>query len=321
MFIIQPVDNIFDRFVSSNVVTDDAVEYSATTTYKTGDICKVTAEGTVYKCIADSVTLNETSVPILGIYPPNYLVSDDATYPWMELRAINYMAMFDAYTNTQTQSDSGVDFIEVVLSAGSCDSLALFNLTAKQVTVSLYDNQNNLISQETQDTYSIVSTLDDYFFTEVAYKKNIVFNFGLGIGGTVKIKISNDGSTAKCGMVILGKKIYLGATKDEVELPITDYSTYKTDTLGRTKLAVGFYADICNFTLYLIEKRSGRPFWNVRDILISLRGKTSVWCVDNTDKTWETNPSLMVCGYFTDLNPVFRSGGCPTCDIKLTGVV
>lgn len=321
MFIIQPVDNVFDRFVSSNVAEDSATEYNASTTYTTGSICKVSAEGTVYKCIADTVIMGGVSVPVLGLYPPDYLVSNDATHPWMELRSINFMAMFDSYINTQTESDTGEDFIEVVLIIGNCDSLALFNIVASEVAITLYDNQDNIISTETQNTYTKVALLEEYFFTEVSYKRNVVFKFGIGIGGKIRIKIRNAGSVAKCGMVVIGKKVYLGSTKDEIELPVTDYSTYKTDPLGRTRLDVGFYADMCNFTLYMKESVSGKPFWAIRDILIALRGKITVWCVDNTDETWNTNPSLMVCGYATDLGPVFRSAGMPTCDIKLTGVV
>lgn len=320
MFVIQPATEILSRLVSTNVATDAAAEYDATKTYVTGDICKVSSEGTVYKCIADSVTINGTSIPVKGLPPQNYLVSTDATYPWMELRAINYMAMFDDYINTQTQSDDGVGYIEVVLNAGGCDSVALFNVAAKTVSVTAYDNRGTQVFYDSQETCAIVSTLEDYFFTEVEFRRNIVFTFGIGIGGTVKIRLNNPSATAKCGMCVLGKKVYLGQTRDEVELPITDYSTYKTDSLGRTKLAVGYYADICSFTLYMTEDRSGKPFYKVRDILTALRGKVSVWCVDNTDKPWETNPSLIICGYFTDLNPVYRMG-MPTCDIKLTGVV
>lgn len=321
MFVIKPVDDIAGRVVSNNITEDSAEEYDPEKTYTTDSICKVSSCGTVYKCLADTIVINEVSYPIKGIYPPDYLVSNNSTYPWMELRTINSLAMFDSYINTQAQSDEGVDFIEVVIGAGNCDSVALFNIAAKSVEVSLYDNADNLISTEKQDTYTLVSTVDDYFFTDVVFKSNVVFKFGLGIGGKIKITIKNDNATAKCGMIILGRKIYLGSTKDEVELPITDFSDFKTDKLGRTKFSAGFYADMCNFTLYLIESKSNRPFWNVRDILISLRGRLSVWCVDNTDKTWNTNPALMICGYFTDLSPTFRSVGCPTCDIKLTGVV
>lgn len=320
MFVISPVDDILDRLVSTNVASDSAADYDATTTYVTGDICKVSSEGTVYKCIADSVTINSVSVSVTGLNPPDYLVSNDATYPWMELRSINYMTMFDSYINTQTQSDDGDGRIEVVLKAGNCDSVALLNVAAQEVSIVVYDNRGSVFYEETQTMYSIVSTLEDYFFTDVDYKNKVVFTFGVGLGGTIKITISNPGGTAKCGMCVIGRKKYIGTTKDEVELPITDYSAYKTDSLGRTKLAVGYYADICNFTIYMTEDRTGLAFWQVRDFLIGLRGKVCVWCVDNTDKTWNSNPALMICGYFTDIAPTYRMG-MPTCDIKLTGVV
>lgn len=320
MFVIKPVDDIFSKLISSNVADDSATEYSAATTYVTGNICKVSATGTVYKCLADSILIDGVSVAVKGFYPPDYLVSNEATYPWMELRAINYKAMFDNFINTQTQSDAGVDYIEVLLNAGNCDAVALFNVVASDVTITVYDNQSNVLSTETKETYEQVTTLEEYFFTEVVYKRKVIFTFGIGIGGSIKIKIRNAGSTAKCGMVVLGKKEYLGMTKDEVELPITDYSTYKTDTLGRTKLEVGSYADLCNFTLYFMEDYSGKSFDVVRDFLISLRGKAAVWCVDNTDKTWETNQSLMICGYFTDLTPT-RRNDLSSGDIKLAGVV
>ncbi len=321
MFVIKSVEDILGSFVSSNVASDDATEYDNNATYVTGDIRKITSEGTVYKCIANSIVINGTSHPVKGFNPPDYLVSTDATFPWMELRPINRTAMFDEFLNTQTQSDPGIDNIETTIRIGNCDAIALFNVVASEVSVTIYDNQMNQISTETKSTYEQVFTLDDYFFTEVNYKRKVVFTFGIGIGGYAKVVIKNAGSTAKCGMLVPGKKIYLGKTKGDVESPITDYSTYKTDSLGRTKLEVGFYADICKFTIYMLESESGKTFDVVRDEIISLRGMLSVWCVDNTDETWNKHPSLMICGYFSEISPTFRTGNASTCDLKITGVM
>lgn len=318
MFVIQTFSDPLDRLISSNVTNDVAAEYDSTKTYVTGDICKVTDEGTVYKCIADSITVSGVSVPVKGLYPTDYLVSTEATYPWMELRSINKTAMFDGYLNTLTQSDTGL--IEVELQGGGCDSVALFNVAARTVTITVYDNRGNQVYQEARETYKIVSTLDDYFFSDVEFTRTLIFSFGLGIGGTIKVSISNPDGSAQCGMCLIGKKVYLGYTKDEVELPIIDYSQYKTDTLGRTKLSEGLYADLCTFTLYLPEDVTGKSFHTIRSILTSLRGKLSVWCVDNTDKTWEFNPALAVCGYYTDLSTNFNNT-LPYCDMKITGVV
>lgn len=320
MFVIKSDEDPFDRFVSSNVSEDAATEYDPDATYVSGDIRKVSSAGTVYKCIANAVVISGTSYPVKGFSPPDYLVSNDATHPWMELRAINRMAMFDPYINTQTQSDPGIDYIETVLRIGNCDTIAFFNVVASAIEITLFDNQGKELASETQSMYEEVFTLYDYFFSEVSYKRTTMFRFGIGIGGTIRVRIANAGSTAKCGMIVAGRSIYLGSTKDEVEIPITDYSTYKTDALGRVKLEVGFYASLCNFTIYMTESRSSNPFWKIRETLIALRGRVTLWCADNTDELLESNPALVICGYFTDLKPVFRNS-LPTFDISLAGVV
>lgn len=322
MFIIQPVSDIISLLVSNNVAADSAAEYDATKTYVTGDVCKVTTASTVYKCIADSTTKDGgiTTVPVVGIYPPDYLTSNNALYPWMELRAVNATAAFDQYINTQSVSDSGVDYLQYVIKSGGCDSVALFNVTAKSITVDVYDNAGSLVSTETQQTCVPVYTLDDYFFSEVVYKENIAFGFAIGIGGTIRITIRNDNSQAKCGMIVLGRKLLIGKTKTDIELPITDYSKYDTDTLGRVKMSQGNYARLAKFTLYVDEDYSGRPFWSTKSILEGCRGKRVVYCLDNGDYTWNDNPDLMFCGYYTDFNPI-HSNVMSTIEMTVNGVV
>lgn len=325
MFIIKPVSDIKSRVISNNLTEDSAEEYDPTKTYIKGDICKVTATGTVYECVNStpiiSITEN-TTVPVVGLYPPSYLVSNTGTYPWAELRTINQLAAFDNYVNTQSVSDTGSDFIEYVISIGGCDSFALFNIVAKEVSLEIYGNQGNLISSEIRQTYEPVYTLDDYFFQDVSYKDRIIFTFGAGIGGSAKITIRNTGGTAKCGMIILGRKIVIGSSKEEVELPITDYSKYVVDSIGRVSLSKGLYANLCNFTLYIKENAYKLTFWEIVKILIECRGQCTVWCVDNTDDLSKMNPGLIVCGYYADFSPVFRSHcGYSTIDFKISGVV
>lgn len=117
-------DNIL--LESSNVAASSLDEYASGTSYSTGDQVRVSYEsdGTTprqpveeYESLADSNS---------GNYPP------DSPDQWSLLGASNKWQMFDDFANTQT---SNTDSIEVEIDSSDTDAVGLFNLQAKQVTL------------------------------------------------------------------------------------------------------------------------------------------------------------------------------------------
>jgi hypothetical protein len=123
MRIIKPVDI---DLKATNVAGSTYAEYASGTTYAKDDYVKVSFEsdGTTprqpveeFQSVADSNT---------GNYPVNDVVN------WLPLGSSNRWKMFDDYTNTLTEND---DSIEIELDSSNCNSIGLFNVTAKQITL------------------------------------------------------------------------------------------------------------------------------------------------------------------------------------------
>lgn len=313
----------FGRYIegSTNVAADSAPVYDPATTYNTGDVVLVKATHTIYKCLVDSYTDDTGTHSIVGHYPPSWTIStENKTFPWMELRADNQTACMDDFLNTQTVGDIAVDSgaIKYRFSAGGCDTVALFNIEATSVTISLYDGDGiTLISTEEVPTFVYAQSAEEVFFSQPQFKTNVISNFSKNIGCILEVIIHNTLGAAKCGMICLGQEKYIGSTQNEVSLPITDYSVVKTDSLGRVYLSKGLVADVADFTLYA----ETITFSYLRDLLKGYRATWLVWCLDNTDKISDADSALLLFARYTDLKPVFRKPGKPTIQITLAGGV
>jgi hypothetical protein len=74
-------------------------------------------------------------------FPPNYLVGEGAPEKWEEVSATNRWKVFDGIVQDQC---SNANTIEIVLTPGSIDSVALFNLDAD--TVEIYQGDNLVVN-------------------------------------------------------------------------------------------------------------------------------------------------------------------------------
>lgn len=158
--------------------------------------------------------------------------TDDGTN-WIDIGPTNPGAMFDEYSETQTERADNIT--AEINPSGRVTALAFFNLDAELIRVevedavegSVYDEEFNLTSYDNIDDFY------DYFFAPLIRKTDLYVD-GLPpyAGATLTLTITNDGGTAKCGKVIVGEDREIGETIAGADFGIIDASRITEDDFG-----------------------------------------------------------------------------------------
>lgn len=297
--------------VSSTVAGSSYNEYAAATTYALGNTVKVSFESNGTTARFPVVEYESLAGSNVGHYPP-----DDPTN-WTEIGAENRCKMFDDFINTSTEKTGT---ITVVLNANNADSVGIFNIYGQEVTLTLTVD-GVTIQTETIDlrTVSPDSGWYAYFYTPYEYGRDrILWEFPkYSADATLTISISprTDGESA-CGKVELCNGYTLGKSQWGVSVGISDYSIISTDSLGRTYLAQGAYADRMNISLML---DNGNVDY-VRRKLASVRGVPSILQGNNEGMT-EIYQSLIIYGCFENFDIIIPGMVKSTCSIEYKGLI
>jgi len=225
--IIDPVtitDTILDQTTGSDIPEPDTSTtpaeevYDAGTTYHTGDQVIVLATHKVY----ESVSVADHS----GNYPPTDILA--AVPKWMEVSATNRWKAFDEKIGSKAIQTTSVTYQFTI---PLIDSIALLGLVATSVHVTItgisYDETFDLIDNTgVYDWYT-------YFFEEIIRKEDLViFDLPEAYGEVLEITITNTGSDAEVGEIVIGNATTLGTTRTSPSIGIVDYSIKSTDTFG-----------------------------------------------------------------------------------------
>lgn len=232
--LIRPI-TITDAMVTDHNVTEtDTTEWLPATNFSINQTCMVTT------------TANGADVATHGIYKSihsgtntNHDPTDANGYLYWELTGYtNAWKMFDQSYQTQTVF---ANTIEVEIAPGTMvTSVALLNLEAGSVTV----EQTGSGYSETFDLVSHVVTSWWEYFTEVPIRTGdiVVSNIPPYANETLTITIDNTGNNAKCGVLVVGKAKFLGATQWEANRSINDYSIATEAVDGSISLTQGAFS-------------------------------------------------------------------------------
>ena len=124
---------------------------------------------------------------------------------WIEVSPTNRWKMFDTSNTTTTEN---ANTIEISLLPGKAiNPLALLGVIAAEVTVVMTDPIDGVVYNQTfqlLDTSGITNWYA-YFFTELKYKKQLIITELPSFkDATLDTTITNTGSTAKCGVCVIG---------------------------------------------------------------------------------------------------------------------
>lgn len=287
--------------VSSNVDEDTRPVWDSSATYNKDDevIVKNIGKNGITKAYK---SLSDNNV---GNYPP------EKPDMWEDLGATNRWKMFDEIVGTQTVNS---DSIDVTITSSKITHVALFETEATSVLIEVYDDTDTLLAQYTP-TLRLDSSLSwsDYFFGDVFFRTAFVRQIPYLLGGA-KIRVLLEGSTVKCGMLLVGYGYYIGETKWSPHLGINDYSRKEIDDWGRAFLKQGYYAKTAEID---VEIRSASVD-KVQRLLASVRATPCIWQMNNDTTAYD---ALVVYGFYKDFAVILENVVLSSCSLTIEGLI
>jgi hypothetical protein len=299
MKLIKPLTMTTAMLTSSTAPETDYAAWSSATAYTVGQYCILTSTHKIYQCLIANTNFSP-DVNLTGLTPK-----------WLQISATNRWAMFDAGWGTQTSIATP---LTIVLTPGAIiNSLALLNLSATSVTVSMLAGATTVYSN-TIDMLGGLAVQDwyGYFFDPISYKTDLVLtDLPPYSSGVITITIANTGSAAKCGNCVLGAVYNLGGTQYNATAGIIDYSTKTVDTFGNATIVQRKYSKRMTAKLQIDSSFID----DVVTTLAAYRSTPIVWIGADNIYT-----SLIVYGFYKDFDVDIAYPTISYCSLTIEGL-
>lgn len=263
----------------STTATNAEADWSSATTYTTGQI--ISYSGKRWESLQGS-NLNKvpTAEPLW----------------WLDLGADNKHAMFDNVVATSTTATTS---LTVVLAPGQTfDSVALININASVVTISVTDGVSGPVVYENTVGLSSETIVDwyGYFFYDPLLKRTqaIFYNIPPYQNAVMTITLENSvGEPVSVSTLTYGTLFEIGATQYGVSAGIVDYSVKTTDEFGNTTFVRRAYSKRLSAQVAVKNSDLNR----VQSLLYGLRATPAVWIASDSP-TFEE--AMIVYGWYRD---------------------
>jgi hypothetical protein len=288
--------NIPDPDTSAN--SNDPALWSSSS-YVVGDRRTYAVNGIhyIYQCQA----------AISGNKPP-------PSYPteWLYVSAVNAHKMFDLSNTSQTSYPALIDV--TVTPAQVVNTLALFRVDATSVRITVTDPTAGTVYDVTHNMRAPATRAGfyEYLFDPIAQKTDLIVTIPSYRFATVRVRIYNTASNAKCGTMLLGRAtvisdgIHLGAS-----VGIQDYSRKERDIFGEYNFIERSYADRANFTMWVENTQLD----SVKNILAGVRATPTLY-IGSDNYT-----STAVFGFYKDFDLNITYDETTVCTLQLEGLV
>lgn len=296
MKIIRPTTITDALLTSSTVAEADYAAYNAATTYALGNrVIVTTGDHGIYESLQNANTGNAP-----------------ATSPtwWLRVSNTNRWKAFDSKIADQTSNTSSINY---VLSPGSIDAVALLNMDATSVQITLTDPVYGVVYDRTIDLVSTGNVVDGYtyFFEPIARRTDLaLLDVPPYSAASVSITITNTGGTAKVGEIILGRQSALGETEYNPSISIIDYSKKEADTFGNYTVIERTFSKRISCSLLLLN---GAVDEVVRQLAL-YRATPLVWVAA------EDFSSLIVYGFYKSFDLVIPGPTVSSCSLEIEGL-
>jgi len=300
MRLIKPVEITPAKLVSSNVPETDFAAWVSTTAY---DIdTKVIWNHHIYQALA--------AVPA-GVKPGEEVIDKDHPAKWLDLGSTNRWRMFDNKVESLTTNPGT---IEVTIRPGAVvNSLALFNLQGRSVTVSMVDPvEGEVYRKEISLVDTGVTNWYDWFFEPIGIRTDVVV-LDMPAYGSANIVLTIDAGAevAAVGHVVIGAVKQIGTALYGSSVGINDYSRKSTDDFGNTVVIQRSFSNRADFDIALDTSEVSR----VRRLLADLRATPVVWIGE------ESYEATILFGFYKDFQIVFSGPTVSDCSITVEGVI
>lgn len=225
---LKPVTITTAMLISSTRAETDHSAWASGTTYAAADRCISTTTHRIYASVQGSNTNHNPT-------------TDDGTW-WIDVGPTNRWAMFDQTVGSITSQATP---LTVVLDPGIISALALLDVDATSVTVSMLDAPAGAsVYSATYDMTDTAVLLDwyMYFFEPITPRTTLIVD-DLPPYSTGRLTVSiAAATTAECGTLAVGDLVTVGDVQYGVKLGIIDYSRKETDDYGITSVVERAYA-------------------------------------------------------------------------------
>ena len=215
---------------------------------------------------------------------------------------------FFACGNTLTQS------MTVIVKPGLVNSLALVNVGAGSVTVSMTDPGAGLVYSKTITMNSSYKVTDWYhYFYEPIYSKTylVLQDLPLYVNASITVIFDNPGKACSCGVLVAGMSRYIGSTKWSPQVSILDYSVKSKDTYGNTTLTVKSFAKLLSCDLDIETNTVD----DVQRILTGYRAVPLVWVGSDEFE------STVIFGFYRSFSIIISGPGYSDCSLEIEGLI
>lgn len=275
---IRPITFQESQLISTTATNAEA-DWSSATTYSLGQI--VSYSGKRWESLQNT-NLNETP-------------TTNPTW-WLDLGADNKHAMFDSVVATSTTATT--ELTVVVAPGQAFDSLALININAALVTISITDGPSGPVVYEATAGLSSETIIDwyGYFFYDPLLRRTQVIFYNIPPYPNAHVTLTFEtsvGETISVSTVIYGTLFEIGGTQYGASAGIVDYSIKQTDDFGNTTFVPRAYSKRLNAQIAVPNNQLNR----VQSLLYSLRATPAVW-IASDNPTFEE--ALIVYAWYKD---------------------
>lgn len=306
MKIIKP--NELSLLSCSVVETDelDGKEWNASTTYAADSIVRYNHY--TYTSIEDGN---------VGNNPEKTSTGSDAK--WIKVVATMPYRMLDDYIETQTEAPIGEPLtFSVPFKRG--DAMALLNIHGIKGHLKITDRDDGIVTLDKeiglQDDIENLSLYEYYFMPITSVDLYINTDIPISIYGILEVTIwpGSEQDVAKVGHVICGRKQYIGETKYDAEVGITDYSRKDTDEFGITTFVERSYSKNATINVFVPAYRADK----VSNILSAVRSKPTLIECSNSDVGYT---SLTIYGWIEEWRQVYSGPNENELRIEVQGLI
>ena len=223
MRLIKPVEITPAKLISSNVPETDYPAWSVSATYAIGD--RVLLDHHIYEALA---------IVAAGVKPGAEVVDKDHPAKWQDRGMDNRWRMFDDKVESLTANPGT---IEVRIRPGAViNSMALFNLQGKSVTITMIDPVEGEVYRKTLSLVDAgVTNWYDWFFEPIGKRTDVVVLDMPPYGSADIVLIIDAGAeVAAIGHTVIGAVKRIGTALYGTSVGINDYSRKSTDEFGNT---------------------------------------------------------------------------------------
>jgi len=242
---IKPIKIDYHNLVSSNIPVDDTpLTYNFGTTYAAGTKVLYIEESSFQEHFYTPTEYTSIHRIYQSVQANNvgHSVTDPAW--WLDLGDVNRWKMFDQVVGTQTVSDTNYDFpndppqdnITVVLAPGAIDAIALLDLEAQEIRITMTDPVEGVVYSEIIDLILNTHVVDAYtyfFAPHISKQAVVILDIPQYANAETTIIIKNS-FVAKCGTLVVGHQQEVGDTHYAPTVEITDYSKKEVDPVFGT---------------------------------------------------------------------------------------